>query len=265
MPSTSPLHVIQLSDTHLFAALNRELLGVATASSLNTVLNAVRQLQPRPEVMLLTGDLSQDESLESYQHLYKFIQSLDIPAYWLPGNHDCLPLMEQLLVGSSISTAKTFQIAPWNFILLNSAQPGKVHGELSSSSLDWLEQQLQQRLDQPTVVALHHPPCSIGSAWMDQIGLRQPEAFTRLIERYQQVKLVLFGHIHQEFATTRMGVHYLGCPSTCVQFRPQQSEFAVDEQQPGFRLLTLYPNGEFSSVVKRVNYQPAPDLAATGY
>ncbi|MBF2051687.1 MAG: 3',5'-cyclic-AMP phosphodiesterase [Elainella sp. C42_A2020_010] len=265
MPLLSPLQVVQLSDTHLFADPNRELLGLSTADSLKTVLDSVRQIQPKPDLLLLTGDLSQDESAKSYERLRDLLEPLQIPAYWLPGNHDYPPLMAQILVTPFIATDKVFQGGGWNFILLNSMATGKVYGELSAASLDWLEQQLQQCPVQPTLIALHHPPCPIGSNWMDQIGLRHPEALFAVLDRYEQVKLVLFGHIHQEFTATRAGVQYLGCPSTCVQFKPQETNFAIDDQRPGFRLLSLYPGGEFTTTVKRVNYQPLPDLAATGY
>lgn len=265
MPLTFPLQVVQISDTHLFADPTRELLGLSTAESLTTVLESIKQLQPKPDVLLFTGDLSQDESSESYERLRDLITPLGIPSYWLPGNHDQIPLMEQILCNSSILPDKVFQINNWNFILLNSMLPGKVYGELTVDSLSWLEQQLQQRMAHPTVVALHHPPCLIGSDWMDQIGLRNPDDLFAVLDRYEQVKVVLFGHVHQEFAAVRAGTHYLGCPSTCVQFKPYQPDFAIDQQRPGFRLLTLYPDGQFDAIVKRVNYRPLPNLAATGY
>jgi 3',5'-cyclic-AMP phosphodiesterase len=260
-----PLHVVQISDTHLFAEPSRELLGLSTTESLTTVVEAIRRLQPQPDVLLLTGDLSQDESPQSYERLRHLIAPLGIPSYWLPGNHDDLPLMEQILCSGSISANKVFQIKGWNLMLLNSMVAGKVYGELTVDSLSWLEQQLQQRPHHPTLIALHHPPCSIGSNWMDQINLRNPDQLFAVLDRYDQVKVVLFGHIHQEFAATRAGVQYLGCPSTCVQFKPYQFDFALDQQQPGFRLLTLYPDGQVDTTVKRVNYQLLPNLAATGY
>ncbi|NJR64597.1 MAG: 3',5'-cyclic-AMP phosphodiesterase, partial [Leptolyngbyaceae cyanobacterium CRU_2_3] len=44
-------------------------------------------------------------------------------------------------------------------------------------------------------------------------------------------------------------------PSTCVQFSPNSDEFAIDpEGQPGWRLLTLYPDGRYETVVQRVFY-----------
>ena len=139
-------------------------------------------------------------------------------------------------------------------MLLSSWVPGKVYGKLSGRSLEWLEQQLQIIGDKPTAIALHHPPCAIASDWMDRIKLQNPEEFFAIIDRYPQVKLVLFGHIHQAFEQERRGVRYLGSPSTCVQFKPKSVEFAIDSTQPGFRLLTLNSDGSFETKIERVNY-----------
>lgn len=265
MLQMSSLQVVQLSDTHLFSNPDQELLGLATLDSFTAVLKSLHQLQPHPDVLLLTGDLSQDETQQSYEHLRDLIEPLSIPTYWLPGNHDQYPLMEKILDGGWLSAQKVFQRGGWNFILLNSMLPGQVYGKLSAESLMGLEQQLAHLPNHPTLIALHHPPCSIGSHWMDRINLRNAAALFEVLDRYQQVKLVLFGHIHQEFDYIRQGVRYLGCPSTCVQFKPNETDFAVDQQLPGFRMLTLYPDGQFNTVIKRVKYQPLPDMDSTGY
>ncbi|MCU0526106.1 MAG: 3',5'-cyclic-AMP phosphodiesterase [Elainella sp. Prado103] len=264
MTDFSPLRVVQISDTHLFADDQRELLGIATTESLDAVLQSIDQLQPPPDVLLLTGDLSQDETPHSYERLRDMVSALQIPTYWLPGNHDQPWLMVETLGNQLISPTKAFQRGGWNFILLNSMAVGKVYGELVQTELNWLEQQLQ-RSNQPTLVAIHHPPCEIGSAWMDQIGLHDPQPLLTLFAQYSQVKLVLFGHIHQEFETQQDGMWLLGCPSTCVQFKPRSPDFAIDECGPGFRLLQLYPDGRFESQIQRVNYCKRPNLAATGY
>lgn len=265
MPQTSPLQVVQVSDTHLFADESQELLGLRTADSLQVVLDQIRRLQPKPDLMLLTGDLSQDETPESYQFLQRLLHPLDLPTYWLPGNHDRLSVMEQALSDAPMSSQKSFAAGGWNFILLNSTMPGKVYGQLSPGSLAWLEHQLQQLNPQPTVIGLHHPPFPVESDWVDQLSLRNAEAFFEVIDRYPQVQLVLFGHIHQEFDHQRNGVRYLGTPSTCVQFKPKSSQFALDEQQPGFRRLSLYPDGSYTTQVERVIIRYQLDMAAAGY
>jgi Icc protein len=86
-----------------------------------------------------------------------------------------------------------------------------------------------------------------------------------VIDRHPQVHLVIFGHIHQELERSHRGVHYLGCPSTCIQFLPQSDKFALDETELGFRLINLYPDGTFQTQVERVAYAHQLDIAATGY
>lgn len=253
MNTAPPLRVAQLTDCHLFADAGQTMLAVQPVQTFQRVVEQVRSLSPRPDVLLLTGDLSQDETPASYARLRSAILPLERPTYWIPGNHD-QPLLEtDLLSQGKISAQKQFQQGGWNFVLLNSALRNEVHGALSDATLDWLEQQLQAMPAQPTLVALHHPPLPIQSLWMDEIGLKNPADFFAVVDRYPQVKLVLFGHIHQEFEAERNGVKYLGSPSTCVQFKPLSQQFAVDERSPGFRLLSLFPDGRFESDICWVN------------
>lgn len=249
----SPLLVAQITDTHLFAKDEQQMLGVCTHDSLQAVVAHLTQLQPTPNILLVTGDISQDETKQSYQRLTDILSPLQIPTYWIPGNHDDLPLMQQVLNQPPIFTDKSFSAGGWHFLLLSSWIPGQVHGKLSQASLEWLEQQLQQ-VGSPTLIALHHPPCSIASDWMDRIKLQNPEEFLAIIDKYPQVKLVMFGHIHQAFEAQRHSVRYLGSPSTCVQFTPESVEFAIAQAQPGFRLLTLHNDGTFDTSIERVNY-----------
>ncbi|NEP81399.1 MAG: hypothetical protein F6K17_09110 [Okeania sp. SIO3C4] len=70
MISQPPVLVAQITDTHLFAdPTEGKMYGLPTESSFLKVLEKLKQLQPQPDVLLLTGDLSQDETSESYQRL----------------------------------------------------------------------------------------------------------------------------------------------------------------------------------------------------
>ncbi|MDY7016486.1 MAG: metallophosphoesterase, partial [Cyanobacteriota bacterium] len=95
--------VAQITDTHLFADRDRQLYNVPTAKSFAAVLEKLRQLDPQPDVLLLTGDLSQDMTPESYRHLNAALQPFEIPTYWLPGNHDDAEVIGQILNTGCIS------------------------------------------------------------------------------------------------------------------------------------------------------------------
>jgi len=265
MSHTPPLLIAQVTDIHLFANPSIELLGLPTVKSFQAVLERLQQLCPQPNLLLLTGDLSQDGQWESYQCLQDLLKPLGIPTYWLPGNHDQPLVMEQVLNQAPISTKKSFQLGGWQFLLLNSAVSGCVHGHLSAESLNWLDLQLQVTSEQPTLIGLHHPPFLVNSKWLDSSTLQNCEELLQVIDRHSQVRLVVFGHIHQQFERSRRGVSYLGCPSTCFQFLPESEKFALDKTEPGFRLINLYPDGRFDTKLERVIYPHQVDTALTGY
>ena len=259
----SPLIIAQLTDMHLFADENQELLGLLTVQSFQAVikqLQRVRQL----DLLLLTGDLSQDGTPESYESVQNLLNLLQTSTYWLPGNHDCISTMRQVLNRTPVSPLKAFVRGGWNFLLINSSVPGCVHGQLSPETLDWLDFQLGLS-SYPTVIALHHPPFQVNSDWLDTSTLQNPEELFAVLDRHPQVKLVLFGHIHQEFHRQHHGIHYLGTPSTSIQFKPQSSDFSLGFEEPGFRLLNLYPDGNWKTWVERVACAQQLNLAETGY
>ncbi|MDX2232697.1 MAG: 3',5'-cyclic-AMP phosphodiesterase [Leptolyngbyaceae cyanobacterium bins.349] len=261
----SSILVAQITDTHLFAHTEQRLLGLPTQESLQAVLQQVKSLNSQPDLLLLTGDLSQDGSAQSYERLQQMICPLGIPAYWLPGNHDNPTMMAQVLTRSPMSPKKSLHVGGWHILLLDSSVPGCVHGELTQASLNWLDYELSQTQDEPALITFHHPPFQVGSDWMDGIGLRNAKALFTVCDRHPRVRLVLFGHIHQEFTQHRHGVAYLGTPSTCIQFKPNSTNFALDEEQPGLRLTRLFPDGTWDSSIQRIVYTAQPDLAAAGY
>ncbi|WP_017317852.1 3',5'-cyclic-AMP phosphodiesterase [Mastigocladopsis repens] len=265
MNQVFPVSIAQVTDMHLFANENHHLLGMPTTHSFQAVLEQVKKLQAELDLLLLTGDLSSDGTPDSYETLQNLLRPLQIPTYWIPGNHDCAIAMEQVLNLGLVSQRKSFERGGWNFVLLDSTVPGCVHGHLSAPTLSWLDSRLEMIGNKPTLIALHHPPFQVKSHWLDTTSLQNPKEFFAIVERYPQVKLVLFGHIHQEFHCQRQEIHYLGTPSTSIQFEPESSKFALDRKPPGFRLLKLYPNGSWETWVERVPYFHTLNMAATGY
>ena len=265
MNQFSPLSVAQVTDIHLFADESQALLGIPTTHSFEAVIERLKQINSEIDLLLVTGDLSGDGTPGSYENLQDLFNQLQIPTYWLPGDQDCAIAMEEYLNLGLVSRRKCFERGGWNFILLNSSIPDQVHGFLSSKTLSWLEQQLEVIGESPTLLALHHPPFPVNSTWLDNTNLQNPEELFQILDRYPQVKLVLFGHIHQEFQQQRGNVSYLGTPSTCIQYRPKSPSLTIDSKSPGFRLLKLYPNGAWESSVEWVDYYNPLDIPAMGY
>lgn len=260
------LLVAQISDLHLFGDERQNLLGWNTWASLTKIMQQLERSTPRPDIILLTGDLSQDETEASYKKIVRYFAATGIPTYWLPGNHDHVPTMKRVLDQPPVYADKSFYKGGWQFLLLNTNVPGQVYGALSADNLEWLEAQLTTLPShRPTLISMHHPPFWVGSPWLDQSGLQNTAAFFEIIDQYPQVQLVLVGHVHQEFECTRNDVTYLSTPSTCIQFMPHSPNFALDNNQPGFRLAWLHPDGTFETAVERVGVKQMLNLAAQGY
>jgi 3',5'-cyclic-AMP phosphodiesterase len=247
------LVVAQITDTHLFADDRGRMFDCPTNANFAAVINALAQSQPRPALLLWTGDISQDETAESYRYGRSQVEALQIPTYWLPGNHDQNPITIEQLNGDFIRSDKVVEVGGWRFILLNSVVTGEPGGYLAAAELQWLEQQLANSpMPSPTLVALHHHPLNCGIDYMDGMKLSNAADLFALLDRYPQVKVVLCGHIHHDFAAQRGTVSYFGTPATSMQLKPNQAAIDLDSLPPGFRLLRLYPDGRFETEVVRV-------------
>lgn len=254
VPIMSQIRVAQVTDTHLMKDREAQLRGVPTWHSLKAVLAEVAQTQP--DLVLLTGDLADLGEPEAYQHLMDLVTPLQIPTYWIPGNHDDPALMSQWFEDPSgyVRSTKSFEVGGWRLILLDSVVAGASHGQLSEAALQELDQVLAADPERPTLVALHHNPMPIGSPLMDGMGLKNADAFFERIDAAPQVRLILFGHIHWEFHTRRGSVDIYGTPSSCKQLSPTGEFQSADQQLPGFRLLELDPEGDHRTQIRRAQF-----------
>lgn len=243
--------LVQLTDSHLFAEADGKLLGMGTAESLQRVVDLVLEEQPNVDLVLATGDLSQDGSRASYERFRTLSERITAPARWCPGNHDELDAMQQTAGGSALMEP-VVDIGAWRVVMLDTLVPGSVFGMLHDEQLGLLERTLQQEPERPHLICLHHHPVSIGSRWMDSIGLHNREALFEVLDRFSCVKALLWGHIHQAFDSERRGVRLLATPSTGVQFAPGSEDFQVDTLAPGYRWLRLYADGTLETAVSRV-------------
>ncbi|QJI32831.1 3',5'-cyclic-AMP phosphodiesterase [Pseudomonas sp. ADAK18] len=271
MPSVSTLNpdaaalLVQLSDSHLFAEADGTLLGMNTRDSLQRVIDLVLARQPQIDLLLATGDLSQDGTLESYQAFRDATRQIPAPARWIPGNHDEPQIMAHAAINSAL-LEPVVDVGNWRITLLDSAVPGSVPGYLQDRQLQLLAQSLSEAPTRHHLVCFHHHPVSIGCAWMEPIGLRNPEALFAVLDRFPQVKAVLWGHVHQEIDRERNGVRLLASPSTCIQFAPGSEDFNVSEEAPGYRWLRLHADGRLETGVERVEgFAFQVDYGSNGY
>lgn len=260
------LSVLQLTDSHLFAEESGTLLGVKTAASFQAVLQSILNQEVKFDFILVTGDISQDYSVSSYQRFAHAISVLEAPVFFVPGNHDDGPLMYRIFADFGVHTERCIVAGNWQFILLNSEVYSVPHGWVERSELDFLRQQIEARPELNTVVAVHHLPRLVNSSWLDTQTMHNQEEFNSVVASYPQIKLVLSGHVHQVYDQVFNNIRYIASPSTSIQFEPYSHDFALDMHGPGWRYLQFSKSGQIDTQVYRLpSGRFIPDTAVGGY
>ncbi|RKF18452.1 3',5'-cyclic-AMP phosphodiesterase [Alginatibacterium sediminis] len=255
------IRLLQVTDTHLFAKDEHNLLGINTSDSYQRVVEEIRHSQQSYDWVLATGDLSQDHSKDSYRRFANITRQLEKPCFWLPGNHDFRP-HTTALSESGIIDAKHLISEHWQIIMLDTQVTGKPMGLLSSEQLEGLATALQQYPEKSVLICMHHQAVPVGSRWLDQHNLKNADEFFQVVAGCSKVRAVLFGHVHQNFEMEHRGIAFMASPSTCIQFLPLSAHFALDHQQPGWRYITLKSDGTISTRVCRLaerTFLPDPD------
>nr|WP_165905008.1 3',5'-cyclic-AMP phosphodiesterase [Parashewanella curva] len=264
------IQLLQITDTHLFASDEGQLLGVNTSKSFEAVIELAINNDHHADLMLMTGDISQDNSVESYHRFAKQSQALGLPCHFVPGNHDENYMMHQALQGKQLFPQKHVIFDNWHIVMLDSTIEGKPAGRVEEDQFEFVDQVIQSYPEKHLLVVMHHHPIPVGCRWLDQHWVQNGDEFLARVGAYSQVKGIVWGHVHQEVNEVYKGQHgnipLLATPSTCIQFTPKSNHFALDGLQPGYRLLQLQSDGSIRTTVYRVKGERfSPEHEASGY
>lgn len=263
---TQAIRLCQITDAHLGKTSDEALLGVNTESSLQAVLTMAAQKPVAPDLVLCTGDLSNDGSPQAYRRFHQRLNSLQTPQAWLPGNHDSRERMSKAFSTESDFLSRRIDIANWTILMLDSSVPGQVAGELGSDELKFLQQQLPLLSERHVMVCVHHHALAVNCRWLDEQKIADADQLLDILVQAPQVKMLLCGHVHQETCQRHAHFDVISSPSTCIQFAPNSDEFKLDLQNPGCRWFELYPDGRYQTQVERVTEMAFEvDLSASGY
>ena len=148
--------------------------------------------------------------------------------------------MSELVTSPPFQLCGDAKLGQWRIILLSTFKKGDDGGALGRDGLIALEESLSKYPEEQVLICMHHQPIPTGSAWLDGVGLRDAKQFLEIIDRHNQVRGVLWGHVHQASDRMRDGVRFMSTPSTCSQFLPDSDAFALDSRPPGARWLELH-------------------------
>jgi Icc protein len=202
-----------------------------------------------PDLLLLTGDLAEDEAEPSYAWLAQEFAELKVPVLAIPGNHDDAETLGRHFDAPDPRGLLTRDFGDWRLVMMDSAVPGEVPGRLREETLDQLDRAIDEG-QRPTLVALHHQPLPVGSPWIDRYPLLDPSRLWSVLRR-RGARALVWGHIHQPFSADFEGIRALGCPSTASNSVPGQERFLLDGLGPAARWLELDGDGALETGILR--------------
>lgn len=225
--------IAQLSDIHIGGpnAGSDERLSMAVAE--------INRMTRKPDLVLLTGDLTHNGSRAEGAELNARLAALAAPWAAIPGNHD-----RQI---EEIAGHRTMTAGPLRLVLLDTSSD-----VFTAADAAWLDAALSAEPDAPTVIAIHQPPFETGIWWMDCVGLKGADLFEAIVRRHGQVLKVLSGHVHRLIQTSWGSCSLWVCPSTSVAVAVDLDpthEPAETSEPPAFSLHAYTERGIVSHLV----------------
>jgi 3',5'-cyclic-AMP phosphodiesterase len=260
--------ICQLTDLHIRPVGKPALRVVETNMLVARAFAAVAAFRPRPDVVLITGDIAAAGLATEYRQAAELIRRhLVMPVFVIPGNHDRRHVMQAELghlpgmEGDGVYIQFVVDSFPVRLVMLDTVVPGAHHGELRPEQLGWLDSVLSQAPDKPTMIAMHHPPIACGMPRLDRVNLRDADAFAAVLARHPQVDRVVCGHHHRAIAGRVAHALALVAPSVVHQVAlsmDANDPFMFVFEPPAFQLHRWHPEDGFASHTVYVERFPGP-------
>lgn len=246
--------LVQISDPHVTLRGTLFKRRVDTGLLLAQAVSTILALTPRPQAVLITGDLVDRGTAAEYDHLAERLAPLDavMPVYLVPGNHDDREALAARFPHYAYLPAAgpldyEVEVGAVRLICIDSLVPGAPHGRIGPERLAALDLRLAAAPDRPTVLAVHHPPFRSGIRHMDTMNLVDAGGLAEVVVRHPQVERVLCGHLHRAMVVRFAGTIAECCPSTAHQLELDLGSSgrpaAFSLEPPGLRLLA-YAEGQ---------------------
>lgn len=197
---------------------------VDTAGFLERAVVRLNALQPRPDFVLITGDLVDAGSGPEYARLQALLGPLAMPVYLALGNHDGREAFRasfpDLPYWEADHPFVQYQVEQpgLRLLVLDTHDPGRASGALCDDRLNWLEFGLTVDRRTPTVIAMHHPPVPVGMPGMDGFRLLQgADRLEQLVLNAPNVERILAGHLHRSVTVRFAGTVLDVMPGTAHQ------------------------------------------------
>lgn len=239
--------VIQISDTHFFADDNNEIHGVKSNAKFEEIMKKINEDIHDTDMIFLTGDISQDETNESYEKIAAHLSKFEIPIYWIPGNHDDPVRLKNIFSDAKyFNRTSSLSSKDWHFIFLDTRIENREDGWLSSSELDLLRNELLASPgDKRGAIVMHHHPAPVGTPLIDNYILQNENDFWNIASD-SRIELIICGHVHGDYKFKYKNIMIESSPATCLQWKKGAKDMII-ENEIGYKIYHFDKKGYTST------------------
>lgn len=201
--------IAQLSDPHIRENGALAYGRVDTTGFMQMAIDQLNALSPRPDLVVITGDLVDFGTADEYDAFRRLIARLETDWVALPGNHDG-PLFWEIIAGlgrpaSGEADCRVIHLDEASVLLLDTSVEGQAHGTITAQSAKALEGALAATAGRPSMIFMHHPPFRTGIEHMDVIGCHGVDLLEEVLARHQHWLGIGCGHVHRMITTQLAG------------------------------------------------------------
>lgn len=231
--------IAQVTDVHLGFEPNNP--AEFNRQRLDQIIEKLCEMAPQPDLLILSGDLTDRGDTDSYDRLSTIIKSLPFPVSMCLGNHDlrgnfCKTFPEVVVNDGYVQYEQ--ETDDLRILYLDTLEEGRHGGAYCATRAAWLSRELAAKPDRATLIVMHHPPVDVGLEWM-ATDAREPwvERFSNAIAGHKQIIGIICGHVHRSISVVWHGTSVVVCASSAPQTSLDLSP--IDADHPDSRAMII--------------------------
>ncbi len=244
--------IVHISDTHVGPTPDYRRHGHTALPGARRPVEIVNTLPARPDAVVHTGDIVTHPSDAAYRAAAEVFGELDVPVYYVVGNHDrtqdirrFLPMgpREELDPGGDLLTYAV-TIGGERLLVVDARAPDEMdpHGLVSPRQLEIVRGEAGAD-GPPLTVFVHFPLWPLNAKWFDanMLIVNAAELHEALLPARDRLRGVFHGHIHMQLQTFRDGILYASTLSTFANFAgwPDDDRPSFPDSEPGYSVIYL--------------------------
>lgn len=198
--------VAQISDTHLIVPGDKGRFCDEKLIALERCVEEINDLNTPPDVVIHTGDLSDNGTHEELFLVKTYLDRLSAPYYLTPGNRDStvnlMEVFEDKLSEVALGAPITYVVDnfPIKLASVDTTTSDDNRGLLDFKKIAAIDEILSMNQDQPVILFSHHPPFNLSSddlPHFEFVNENSIRLFYELVDRHSQIVALLCGHYHR--------------------------------------------------------------------